>query len=197
VRNTNQKTTAVLLLLTSLLVIQAAVPLKILADIYMYVDENGVMHFSNVPNSPKYRMYMKEGATKKLKKFKGFQKYDAIIRTASKRYGVEGNLIRAIIKAESGFNPKAVSKKGAKGLMQIMPGNFKILGITNPFDPKQNIMAGTKYYRRMYDKYKKTSLALAAYNAGPTSVDKYNAIPPYKETKEYVKKVLKYYREYS
>ncbi len=189
------KTVTLAVLIAQLLLLR--LPWQAVADIYMYRDKDGVMHFTNVPNSARYKVYIKEGSRKKIKRFKGYGRYDSIISVASRRYGVESNLIKAIIKAESDFNPRAVSKKGAKGLMQIMPENYRDLGIINPFDPRQNIMGGTKYFRRMYNKYKKTSLALAAYNAGPTAVDKHKGVPPYKETKAYIKKVMKYYRQYS
>ena len=105
----------------------------------------------------------------------------------SQQYGVSFPLLKAIIKAESDFDPRAVSKKGAKGLMQIMPENFKLLGIKDPFDPSQNIHAGARYFKQMYDRFKgKLALSLAAYNAGPTAVERYNTVPPYEETEEYV-----------
>jgi soluble lytic murein transglycosylase len=111
---------------------------------------------------------------------------------------VDSLLVKAIIKAESDFNPKAVSKKGAMGLMQIMPQNFQDLQIENPFDPRENIMGGTRYFKYLYDRFDgKLALSLAAYNAGPTAVDHYNkSIPPYKETEQYVERVLRYYRNY-
>jgi soluble lytic murein transglycosylase-like protein len=125
------------------------------------------------------------------------KKYDDIIANASQQYGVSFPLLKAIIKAESGFDPRAVSKKGAKGLMQIMPENFKPLGIKDPFDPSQNIHAGARYFKQMYDRFKgKLALSLAAYNAGPTAVERYKTVPPYEETEEYVKRVLKFYYNY-
>ena len=113
------------------------------------------------------------------------------------RFGISFPLLKAIIKAESDFDPQAVSKKGAMGLMQIMPQNFKLLGLKDPFDPTQNINAGARYFRQLYDRFNgKLALSLAAYNAGPSAVDHYKTIPPYDETEEYVRRVLKFYYNY-
>ncbi|MGD8342484.1 MAG: lytic transglycosylase domain-containing protein [Desulfobacterales bacterium] len=168
------------------------------ADIYRYIDENGVMHFTNTPtsNTYEYKLYLKERTTLS-RKFYAPDTYDRFISDASVQTGVDSRLIKAMIKAESDFNPRAVSKKGAMGLMQIMPENFKMLDLQNPFDPWQNIRAGARYFQQLYQRFNgKLALSLAAYNAGPTAVDRYKRIPPYKETEEYVQRVLRYYRTF-
>jgi soluble lytic murein transglycosylase len=170
------------------------------ADIYMYIDADGVMHFTNAPTESDrdYRVYIRERSSHRSSTSDSPDKYDDLISVASKQYGVDSRLVKAIIKAESDFNPKAVSKKGAMGLMQIMPENFQHLDIENPFDPRENIMGGTRYFKYLYDRFDgQLALSLAAYNAGPTAVDNYNqTIPPYRETEQYVERVLAYYRNY-
>lgn len=122
-------------------------------------------------------------------------KFAAIIQEAARKYNVDPNLIRAVIRAESNFNPKATSSAGAMGLMQLMPATADSLGVTDPYDPKENIFGGTKFLSRLLQKYKHdVSLALAAYNAGPGAVDRYGGIPPYTQTQVYVQKVMQYYK---
>jgi len=181
-----------------MLVVLLVVVLPVRADIYRYIDENGVMHFTNTPTSSiqKYRIYLKEKPNV-IQRYSSSEKYDDLISDASERHGVSFPLLKAIIKAESDFDPHVVSKKGAAGLMQIMPENFKPLGIRDPFDPWQNINAGARYFKQMYDRFKgRLALSLAAYNAGPSAVDHYKTIPPYEETEEYVRRVMKYYYNY-
>jgi soluble lytic murein transglycosylase len=184
-----------ILFLTLVVFFMAGIPVQ--ADIYRYIDENGVMHFTNVPTSSikKFRVFLREKSS--AIQWYSSEKYDELISHASERYGVSFPLLKAIIKAESDFDPYAVSKKGATGLMQIMPENFEPLGIMDPFDPWQNINAGARYFKQMFDRFKgKLTLSLAAYNAGPTAVDRYKTIPPYEETEEYVRRVMKYYYNY-
>ncbi len=166
------------------------------ADIYTFIDSDGILHFTNVPTSSDYKLYIKERPKKIPPKY-DTQKFDDIIRKAQKKYGVEFSLIKAVIKVESGFNPKAVSRVGAKGLMQIMPTNYKSLYVKDPFNPLDNIMGGALYLQRLLRRYEyKLPLVLAAYNAGPEAVDKYKRIPPYEETQNYVRKVMKTYSQY-
>lgn len=116
--------------------------------------------------------------------------YEAAITEHARRQQVAADLVRAVIQVESAFNPVAVSSKGAMGLMQLMPATARELGVRNPFDPDQNIRGGVAYLRRLLDRYDgNVELALAAYNAGMGNVEKYGDVPPFKETKNYVKKV--------
>jgi soluble lytic murein transglycosylase-like protein len=163
------------------------------ADIYTYIDSDGVLHFTNVPTSSNYKFYLSESPAKVSKKY-STSKYDHLISEASIKYSVSFPLLKALIKVESNFNPKAVSKAGAIGLMQIMPVNFDALKITNPFNPRENILGGTLYLKKLMTRFEgKLPLALAAYNAGPTTVESYNNIPPIKETENYVKKIMEAY----
>jgi soluble lytic murein transglycosylase-like protein len=122
--------------------------------------------------------------------------FDDLIQSAAERNGVEPNLIKAVIRTESNFNPTAVSRAGAKGLMQLMDFNSRAMGVTNPFDPSQSIEAGSKILRGHLDRYGDVRKALAAYNAGGPTVDRYGGIPPYRETQTYVSRVLDALREY-
>ena len=164
-------------------------------DVYRYKDKNGVWHFTNIKNDSKYKIYLRESKKKPAEYIK---EYDNIILQASKRFGVEISLIKAVIKAESGFNHRAVSKKGAKGLMQLMPHTANHMEVENPFNPEENIFGGTRYLSLLLKRFKNNlRLALAAYNAGPEAVENYKGIPPYAETKTFVKRVLYYYDGYN
>jgi soluble lytic murein transglycosylase-like protein len=179
------------------------------ADIYRYVDENGKVHFTNVPNDSRYKLFI---ATDKqpdpvTETFNDRhrvypraerKKYHAHVVAAARAYALEPALIHAVISAESGYNPLARSAKGAKGLMQLMPDTAKRYGVDNPLDPRQNILGGAAYLSDLLKRFgNDLSLALAAYNAGEGRVMEYGfKIPPYRETKQYVPKVLSYYKKY-
>ena len=128
---------------------------------------------------------------------KSFHLFHPIILEAAGQYQVQPALIKAIIMAESGYNPLAISKKGAIGLMQLMPGTAESLGVEDIFDPEHNINAGVKYFRQLLGKFNgNVKLSLAAYNAGTKKVMKYQGIPPFKNTQYYIKKVFEYYQYY-
>jgi soluble lytic murein transglycosylase-like protein len=176
--------------------IMIAMATPLYADIYVYADKEGVLHFTNVPTSSKssnYKVYIKETPNRPLES-NITDLYDHVISEASHTHGVSFSLLKALIKTESDFNPRAVSSAGARGLMQLMPENIKTLKIKNPFDPRENIMGGTQYLKQLIDRFNgKLPLALAAYNAGPGVVEKYQRVPPFKETENFVKQVMKYY----
>ncbi len=113
-----------------------------------------------------------------------------MIKAAAQREGLDTQLVKAVVETESGFNPNAVSHAGAKGLMQLMDGTAKSLGVKDPFDPASNLAGGTKFLRSLLDRFHSVPLALAAYNAGPAAVEKYGGLPPYQETRNYVERVL-------
>jgi soluble lytic murein transglycosylase-like protein len=174
------------------------------ADIYRYEDDDGIIHFTDAPTDRRFKIFMRE-----LKKDKQLRtklqlsssvnpaEYDHIISTCATKYGVNPALIKAVIHAESGYNPNAVSRKGASGLMQLMPGTARSLKVSNSFDPKDNVEGGVKYLRFLLDTFRgDVSLAVAAYNAGLTKVAKYGGIPPYNETRTYVNRVLSYMQSY-
>ncbi len=167
------------------------------ADIYRFVDEKGVWHFTNVKTDSRYVLYMR--SPRKAAGPAGVvSEYRQIIAEAAERYGVEQPLIRALIKTESDFDHRAVSNKGAQGLMQLMPATALDLEVKDPFDPRENILAGTRYFGMLLKRFQNdTTLALAAYNAGPEAVEKHQGVPPIPETQTFVEKVQDYYRQYS
>jgi soluble lytic murein transglycosylase-like protein len=122
--------------------------------------------------------------------------FDPLINENARRFGLDPALVKAVVAAESNFQVAAVSLSGAQGLMQLMPGTARQMGVKAPFDPRENLMGGSRYLRDMLDRYDDVKLALAAYNAGPEAVDRYDGIPPYPETTAYVKRVLRYFEDY-
>ena len=178
-----------------LLVLLGAIVKPALADIYRYVDEDGVIHFSNVPTHYRFRLYISET---KLDYRAYFDRYDRIITRAARKHGVDNTLVKAVIRAESDFDRNAVSNKGAQGLMQLMPETAKDLAVKDSFDPHENINAGVRYLKRQLNNFQNNvPLALAAYNAGENAVRRYGRIPPYKETRTFVDRVLRYWDEFS
>ncbi len=166
------------------------------ADIYMYIDSQGIMHFTNVPTTSDYKIYIRE-RPKRQGTGMDANRWDRYIDEAASLHGVDFPLVKAVIRAESAFDPKAVSKKGALGLMQIMPENLEAFQVYDPFDPWQNIMGGTRYLKALIQRFNgQVPLALAAYNAGPRAVDTHRGIPPIQETEDYVKKVMQFFYLY-
>ncbi len=158
------------------------------ADIYKYVDEDGNTLFTNVYRGSKNAKVISEGSSED---YVNSTPYSYIISSMSRKYNIESSIIKAVITAESNWKHDAVSSKGAIGLMQLMPSTIKDMKVKDPYDPEDNIEGGTKYLRLLLDRFNgDLELALAAYNSGPGTVSKYNAIPPIKETRMYVRKVL-------
>ncbi|MBI3393213.1 MAG: lytic transglycosylase domain-containing protein [Nitrospirae bacterium] len=169
------------------------------ADIYKYVDEEGVVHFSSARKGPQYQLVVREekGTSGKHSSVPPTVREDhaRTIGAKSSAYNVDPELVKAIIRVESGYNATAVSRKGAQGLMQLMPGTARRMSVENPFDPAQNIEGGVRYFKYLMGLFAgNVPLSLAAYNAGEEAVKRYGGIPPYSETRDYVTKVLHYYR---
>ncbi len=171
-------------------------------SIFKYIDDRGVVHFSDSRHDSRYSRVQKryqEGLAmtpEPISNGPGTRDYDRLIASAARRYGIQPALVKAVIAAESNFKPDAVSRVGAQGLMQLMPATARKLGVERPFGVIENIDGGVRYLRQMLDRYGDVSRALAAYNAGPRAVDQNHGILPYSETQAYVKRVLEYYRGY-
>jgi soluble lytic murein transglycosylase-like protein len=190
----------------NLLLILAAVaaPGLVQADVYSFTDASGVQHFSNVPADSRYRLLIatpadalagapvKEHSSDWLARS---AQYDGVIKGAAEGATIEAQLVRAVIVVESGFNPRAVSKKGAIGLMQLQPATAKRYGVKNIYDPGENVRAGAHYLSDLLVRFDSNmELALAAYNAGEEAVERYGRqVPPFRETQAYVPSVMKVY----
>ena len=166
------------------------------ADIYKYEDAQGVIHLTNVPTESgvKYVLLMREKRILLDRKLgDNISQYDDLIIKASEKHKIEPALIKAIIKAESNFNHRAVSRKGARGLMQLMPATASSLQVQDSFHPENNIEGGVKYLRYLLNYFNgNLPLALAAYNAGENTVIRHRGVPPYRETQVYIQRVLSY-----
>jgi soluble lytic murein transglycosylase-like protein len=171
------------------------------AAVYRFVDDRGVIHFTDRPTDSRYEWvptYRGSFSQRERRDDKTPQQdsFDQLILRSARNHRVEPALVKAVIAAESNFMPQAVSRVGAQGLMQLMPQTARQLGVENPFHPGDNVEGGTRYLRDMLDRYGDLKRALAAYNAGPEAVDRFQGVPPYPETLDYVSRVLNYYHDY-
>ena len=165
------------------------------AEIYQFVGRDGSISLTNVPSDSRYRKF--EIESRRLHATLSERELEPVIRRHSSQHQLHPALIRAVIKAESNFDPGAVSRAGAIGLMQLMPQTAVRLDVRDMYDPDDNVGGGTKYLRQLLDRFHGSlPLALAAYNAGEHAVDRYQALPPFDETRQYVRKVLRYYRTF-
>lgn len=193
--------------LTILIFCLLLLPAQAHADIYTYTDVNGTEYFSNVPDNKRYTLFMRTPKEKAAAPLAGKPplnvsgnrtRFTPLVEEAASQNKLDAALLHALITTESGYNPRAVSHKGAMGLMQLMPGTASRYGVSDAFDPVQNVHAGARYLGDLLQLFNQDlNLALAAYNAGEKSVIKYgNRIPPYRETVAYVPKVLNNYRKF-
>ena len=190
----------VVLAIGVLLVVGSPGPLRAEGGLYRFVDARGVVHFTNRPSDDRFReirapagLSVSKAAAMRRTSSKAF---DRLIARASDENGVPPALVKAVIHAESAFDPQAISHKGAMGLMQLMPATARTLGVREPLRAEDNVLGGTRYLRSLHERYGSWTFTLAAYNAGPSAVDRYRGVPPYDETRKYVRKVLSYYRRY-
>ena len=186
-----------------LLVLTAALgpPALARAQVFTWTDARGALHFSDTPRAGaevhRRRAVRPLPQLPHVESGRATRAWDGVIAHASRSHGVHPALIKAVIHVESLFDSRAVSRKGASGLMQLMPATARALGVDDPFNPWQNIDGGTRYLGALLERYPgNTQLALAAYNAGPRVVARYNGIPPYRETRAYVRRVMSLYERY-
>src|ERR1700676_1263726 len=187
-----------------LILAAAAAPSLACAAAYSFTDANGVAHFSNVPSDSRYQLLVATPTDPAARADKGpainwlarSAQYEGVIRGAAKDATIQAALVRAVIVVESGFNPRATSKKGAIGLMQLLPATAKRYGVKNIYDPEQNVRAGAHYLSDLLTRFDSNlELALAAYNAGEEAVERYGRhVPPFRETLAYVPSVMKVYQ---
>ncbi|NOZ25603.1 MAG: lytic transglycosylase domain-containing protein [Nitrospirae bacterium] len=183
-----------------LTVVVLLIPRSAFAEIYRYIDENGNEYYTNTPMHKDAELIIKEdkapafsgtdGTAYEYRSEASIEEYKVIAEKTAKRYALDPDLVKAVIEMESGWNPRAVSSRGAIGLMQLMPETAADMGVSNPYDPEENIEGGVKYLKRLLRRFGDIRLALAAYNAGPSVVKRYGSVPPYTETLMYVQDIL-------
>jgi soluble lytic murein transglycosylase-like protein len=176
------------------------------ADVYAFADAEGVIHFTNIPSDPRYasmtRLHYRASAHRHVAPASSYPRdpgrFQSLVDKAAREQGVDRALLQAVITAESGYDPYAISRKGAVGLMQLMPETARRYGVKNLYDPAENIRGGAQYLRELIARFNNDlSLALAAYNAGEDAIVQHgNRIPPYRETLQYVPRVMNLYRQY-
>lgn len=175
-----------------------SVPVKSVVSVAPHASTRRAASATSDSLKPFFPDYLAQAVKDKVKgSVETVSKYDDAIESASAKYGVDASLLKAVIHAESGFNTNAVSHSGAQGLMQLMPATAASLGVRDPFNPNQSIDAGARYLKHQIDRFGDEKSAIAAYNAGPGAVARYGGVPPYKETQNYVNKVLSYRNSYS
>ena len=185
-------TRIIITLATVCLLVAAAQPAR--ADVYMFKDKQGVLTFTNVPNHTGYKRILRDSGAAFGGGATTGTAFDELISSASGRYNVDPDLIRAVIKTESDFNSNARSHKGAMGLMQLMPDTARMHNVSDAYNPNENVDGGVRHLRMLLERYQgNLELSLAAYNAGAGAVEKHGGIPPYNETREYVRRVLRFY----
>lgn len=183
------------LALIGLIALAGNSPTESKAEIYQYIAPNGTISLTNVPSDSRYKKI--EVESNRLHASMSERELEPVIRRHSSRHKLHPALIRAVIKAESNFDPRAVSRAGAMGLMQLMPQTAVRMDVRDVYDPDENVGGGTKYLRQLLDRFHgNLPLALAAYNAGENIVDRYQSLPPIDETRRYVRKVLQFYRTF-
>jgi soluble lytic murein transglycosylase-like protein len=171
-------------------------PVQSDADVFVYKDKQGVLNFTNVPTHQGFRRVIRE-TNGSLEPFFSANGYEDLIQTVSERLQLDANLIRAVIRAESNFNSGARSNKGAMGLMQLMPDTARLHNVMDAYDPIDNVEGGVRHLKMLLERYQgDLQLSLAAYNAGSQAVDRHGGIPPFVETRDYVRRVLQYYDSY-
>ncbi|MDB4433332.1 lytic transglycosylase domain-containing protein [bacterium] len=179
------------------LVLAVATPAAARGPIYSFVDADGVAHFTDAPIDPRYApLYDRRPKSRRGRRIPARWDFDGLIRLSAREHRLPPALVKAVIAAESNFEPTATSRRGAQGLMQLMPETARSLGVEDPFEPSENVRGGSRYLRRLMDRYGDLQRTLAAYNAGPSVVDRHGGMPPYRETRDYVQRVLTYYRYY-